>query len=63
MPAAEYIIPWPADAKIGVMRDRWSRLEDGRIQAHYTRAELALMLVTIGALPARIAQHVLEGQK
>lgn len=55
---AEYIIVWPSGAKVGVMRDRWAVLEDGSIQAHYTRAELALMLVTIGALPAHVAQQI-----
>lgn len=57
---AEYTIIWPAGAKVGVMRDRWALLSDGRIQAHYTRADLALMLVTIGALSVDVAGKVLE---
>jgi hypothetical protein len=37
-------IRWPVGSKIPAIRGKWKRLEDGRIEAIYTREELRICL-------------------
>lgn len=37
----EITIRWPCGSNIPTIRGKWKRLADGRIEATYTRAELA----------------------
>lgn len=37
-------IRWQADSKIPTIRGKWRRMDDGRIEARYTRDELAKCL-------------------
>lgn len=56
--SANYVtLTWPADTPIGCPTGRWQRLADGRIQATYTRTELAWALVIAGSdNPAVLAE-------
>lgn len=43
-------IRWPRDLKMPTPRGQWQRLEDGKIQASYTRDELRVCLEIFEAI-------------
>jgi hypothetical protein len=48
-----YTLIWPPDTRVGLPRDRWRRLEDGRIEAVYNSDEelgLCLMFARINGI-------------
>lgn len=48
---------WPADALVATIAGHWQRLPDGRIEAAYTRAELALCLAIMQGATAGAAAN------
>jgi hypothetical protein len=43
-------IRWPAGSKMPTIRGKWKRLPDGRIEATYTRDELAAVEMVYGEI-------------
>jgi len=48
------VLELPEDTPLPCIRNRWHRLQDGRIVATYTRKELIWALLAIGKLDERI---------